>query len=133
MKHLSRGVPVLFIVLAVALTASGGRARAPQDPNLKLFPNPSGVSQTFNAADFVDTRNPFFQELGTNGRACVTCHQPGDGWSITPPRVQARFDVTRGTDPIFRTNDGTNAPNLDVSTLEARRKACGLLLPKGLI
>jgi hypothetical protein len=28
--------------------------------------------------------------------------------------VQARFKATDGTDPIFRTNDGTNSPNADV-------------------
>jgi hypothetical protein len=24
--------------------------------------------------------NPFFQDLGTNGRTCFTCHQPQNGW-----------------------------------------------------
>jgi hypothetical protein len=52
---------------------------------------------------------------------------------ITPPEVQARFNATQGTDPIFRTNDGSNCPTADVSTLEARRSAYSLLLNKGLI
>jgi hypothetical protein len=133
MKQLRKGVPVLFVVLAVALAVTRGRAQGPEDPNLQPFPNASGASQTFNAAGFIDTRNPFFQDLGTNGRACVTCHQPGEGWSITPAGVQARFRATNGTDPIFRTNDGSNAPNLDVSTVAARRKAYSLLLSRGLI
>jgi len=47
--------------------------------------------------------------------------------------VQARFNRTKGTDPIFRTNDGSNSPNADVSTFKARRAAYSMLLTKGLI
>src|SRR5262249_32948976 len=77
--------------------------------------------------------NEFFQNLGTNGRNCSTCHRAEEGWTITPAGVQARFNQTRGTDPIFRTNDGSNSPNADVSTLKARRAAYSMLLSKGLI
>src|SRR5262249_12270589 len=55
------------------------------------------------------------------------------GWTITPAGVQTRFNQTRGTDPIFRTNDGSNSPNADVSTFKARRAAYSMLLTKGLI
>ena len=40
---------------------------------------------------------------------------------------------TGGSDPIFRTNDGSNSPDADVSTLEARRAAYTMLLSKALI
>src|SRR4030095_11533288 len=36
-------------------------------------------------------------------------------------------------DPVFRTNDGSNSPNENVSTVEARRSAYSMLLSKGLI
>ncbi len=97
------------------------------------MPSPSGRFQTFTASGSIDTGNPFFQSLGTNGRSCGTCHVAGDGWTITPADVQARFEATQGTDPIFRTNDGSNSPNADVSTEEARRSAYSMLLTKGLI
>jgi hypothetical protein len=71
--------------------------------------------------------------MGTNGRACVTCHQPSVGWTVTPQDIQARFDATDGADPIFRTNDGSNSPTADVSTVDARRSAYSMLLSKGLI
>src|SRR5262249_55632233 len=71
--------------------------------------------------------------LGTNGRRCSSCHQADQGWTITPAGVQAVFDSTQGLDPIFRTNDGSNSPNADVSTLAARRTAYSMLLTKGLI
>jgi hypothetical protein len=88
--------------------------------------------RTYSAAGAIDLTNPFFQPLGTNGRACVTCHQPSDGWSVTPAHIQARFDVDGGLDPIFRPNDGSNSPNADVSTEDARREAYSMLLNRGL-
>jgi cytochrome c peroxidase len=75
----------------------------------------------------------FFQSLGTNGRSCGSCHDAADGWTIVPSHVQERFKATRGTDPIFRTNDGSNSPYADVSTVGARRRAYNMLLTKGLI
>jgi hypothetical protein len=97
------------------------------------FANPTGYAATYTTVGSVDLANPFFQSLGTNGRSCGSCHQPGDGWTIAPEHVRARFDATGGSDPIFRTNDGSNAPNADVSTIEARRIAYSMLLDKGLI
>jgi hypothetical protein len=47
--------------------------------------------------------------------------------------VKLRFLLTAGTDPIFRTVDGSNCDNLDVSTLLARAKAYSLLTSRGLI
>jgi len=102
-------------------------------PQFAVFPDPSGIFATFNVPGPVDTTNPFFQDLGTNGRRCVTCHQPQDAWTITPPHVRARFEQSDGRDPIFRPVDGANCPSADVSNLEARHRAYSLLLNKGLI
>lgn len=104
-----------------------------QLPPLLLFSNPSGMAATYSTAGSIDLRNPFFKVFGTNGRSCGTCHQASAGWTITPASVEARFRATGGTDPIFRTNDGSVSPNADVSTLAARRRAYALLLNKGLI
>jgi cytochrome c peroxidase len=101
--------------------------------NDKKFPNPFGYAATFSTAGSVDLTGPFFQDLGTNGRTCGSCHQPGDGWTVIPGHIQQRFDETGGTDPIFRTNDGSNSPNADTSTVAARRAAYSMLLTKGLI
>jgi hypothetical protein len=80
-----------------------------------------------------DPGNPFFQSLGTNGRVCASCHQPAASWGITPSQVQADFNSTGGTSPIFRTNDGSNSPNLPVSTTAQRQAAYSLLLNRGVI
>lgn len=103
------------------------------DPNLQDFPDPTGAVRTVSLTGSIDTTNPFFQSLGTNGRACISCHQPGDAWTVTPPHIQARFDATHGEDPIFRPVDGADCPSADVSTEGARRKAYSMLLEKGLI
>src|SRR5215470_191752 len=101
--------------------------------NDKKFPNPFGYAATYSTAGSVDLTGPFFQDLGTNGRTCGSCHAPGDGWTIIPDHLQQRFNATNGTDPVFRTNDGSNSPNADVSTVAARRQAYSMLLTKGLI
>ena len=97
------------------------------------FANSSGYAATYSTAGFIDTANPFFQSLGSNGRSCASCHRQGEGWTVTPEGVQERFHATRGTDPIFRLDDGANSPAADVSTPAARREAYGMLLRKGLI
>jgi cytochrome c peroxidase len=118
--------------VAMAVLVAGPAAAGNAIANLFAFDNPSGQSQTFNHG-ILNPSNPFFQERGTNGRACVTCHQAAEGWSITPAGVQARFAETDGLDPIFRTNDGSNCEGADVSTRDARQSAFSLLLSRGLI
>ena len=71
--------------------------------------------------------------MGTNGRACATCHEPRSGWGVSAASIQERFDESDGTDPIFRLVDGATCPSDDVSTLAAKRDAYKLLLTKGLI
>lgn len=104
-----------------------------QAPNMLSFPNRSGLAASISTAGSIDLTGPFFQSLGTNGRSCGSCHQASDGWTVNPAGIRARFEATGGTDPIFRTNDGSNSPVADVSTVRARRQAYSMLLKKGLI
>lgn len=132
-----RGSIALAVLLA-ALVGGVGLVLAHNEADvvsrLQEFSDPEGRFENFNSGGPTDTaKNAFFQELGTNGRRCVTCHQPGDAWSVTPAHIHARFEATHGTDPIFRTNDGSGCPTQDVSTEQARREAYSLLLKKGLI
>src|SRR4051794_38291522 len=104
-------------------------------PNGSYFLNASGASQTFSTAGTgIDTTGPFFQSLGSNGRSCASCHQPSDGMSISAASVDLRFALTGGTDPIFRTNDGSNCDhNIDTSTVAGRSAAYSLLRTRGLL
>lgn len=121
----------IVVVAAAAGIVAGVGAKSP-DPNLLAFENTSGQLRTFNRNGAVDVSNPFFQDLGTNGRRCVTCHQPDAAWTITPDNVRARFVATAGADPIFRSNDGSNCEGVD--DIEGNRAAAySLLLSKGLI
>src|SRR5262245_13032046 len=120
---------VLFLSVVALRTVAG------EETTLTAFrfDNDSGVSETVTTAPALDPSNAFFQSLGTNDRACSTCHQPADGWTVTPSSIRRRFQKTNGFDPIFRLNDGAVCPTTDVSTLNARRRAYDLLLRKGLI
>lgn len=106
----------------------------PVIPNMAGFPDPSGVLRTYSADGALDMSGPFFQNLGSNGRTCFTCHQVSDGMGLSAAHVQARFDASQGLDPIFRTNDGSNCDhNIDVSTVAGRSGAYSLLRTRGLL
>ena len=123
----------LSLVLCVAMAAPAVAGEPTRLPNMTPFPNPMGLAATFSSVGSIDLTGPFFQSLGSNGRSCGSCHQASDGWTVTPAHLRDRFEESRGTDPIFRTNDGSNSPTADVSTLKARRSAYSMLLNKGLI
>jgi cytochrome c peroxidase len=147
--------PLSAALLALALSACGtgpgsassavpdagaGMGDATANPaadtqaSLTLVTNGEGASATFTTAagGVIDKSNAFFQPFG-NGRACSSCHQPEDGWSITPDSLAERFASSDGLDPVFRTVDGANSPNAPVGTREERAAAYSLLLAKGLI
>ena len=136
-RRLSRHLRFASMTALILLTATAlvvARSSNQFVPRFQEFSDPEGRFANFNPGGPTDTENnAFFQDLGTNGRRCVTCHQASDAWSVTPPHIQSRFNATRGTDPIFRTNDGSGCPTQDVSTENARRDAYSLLLSKGLI
>ena len=129
-----------LLTVALSLCALAGfflahSLRALEDTSgLHLFPNPTGYLATFSTTGSIEPVNPFFQSLGTNGRACVTCHMPNDAWSVTPEHIQERFATTNGTDPIFRPVDGSDCPDSPgVNRLPPAHTAYSLLLSKGLI
>ena len=103
-------------------------------PKFEIDLDPSGSVGTFQpAAATITANNAFFQNLGSNGRTCFTCHQPQTGWTVSADSVRARFHASAGKDPIFRLVDGATCPTDDVSTPAAKRRAYKLLLDKGLI
>ena len=95
--------------------------------------DPSGTISTYQPGGSTPTSNSFFQDLGTNGRTCFTCHQPQTGWTVSAQSVQDRFNSSSGADPIFRLVDGATCPTDDVSTPDKQLQAYSLLLSKGLI
>jgi hypothetical protein len=102
-------------------------------PELQIDPDPGGAIASFQpSGPTITAKNAFFQDLGSNGRTCFTCHQPQDGWTISAQHVRDRFH-SDSNDPLFRLVDGATCPSADVSTPPAKREAYSLLLAKGLI
>lgn len=98
-------------------------------PAATNYDNPSGKTGIVNELGAVDTKNhPFFEPLGSNGRACITCHQPSDAMSVSVRTLRDRWEVTKGSDPVFAAIDGSNCPNLP----QAERSSHSLLLDRGL-
>jgi cytochrome c peroxidase len=126
---------VLALIVVLMGVIMGTTASAQSLPNLLPLPNGSGLLETYNVNNApISLAGAFFQSLGTNGRSCSSCHLPTEGWTVSAAEVQLRFLLTRGLDPIFRTNDGSNCDqNIDTSTLKGRRQAYSLLLSRGLI
>jgi cytochrome c peroxidase len=123
-----------LVSIALLLPVVALHGQRPFIPNGANFPNEAGTSNTYSTTGDIDLTNPFFQNLGTNGRNCGTCHQPGDGMSVSAAHVQDRFDLSSGLDPIFRTVDGSNCHHdVDVSDVDGRSAAYSLLRTRGLI
>ena len=133
-----RPVPLVIRLWTTALAAAIAlcipRIAAMEVPDdLRPFGNAAGSVRTATTNRTFDTGNPFFQDLGTNGRRCATCHQASDGWTIAPAHVQARFAESNGTDPIFTNNDGSNCEGVVPANADEQRVAYSLLLTRGLI
>jgi len=129
-------ISTLLAAIVIGLSAVAiprAAAGLPPVPDLQMFNNAAGQGGTFNERGILNPSNPFFQELGSNGRMCVTCHPPESGWTITPAGVQERFRLSDGLEPLFRANDGSNCDGADLSTLQAREAAFTLLLNRALI
>jgi hypothetical protein len=102
----------------------GGR----EFPASLSYADEHGIITTLNLKGPTDTRgHPFFTPLGTNGRACITCHQPADGMSLSAQDIQARWQATNGKDPVFAAIDGSNCPSLP----QDERSSHSLLLERG--
>jgi hypothetical protein len=98
-------------------------------PALATYGDPFGEVGVLNASGPVPTRgHPFFEPIGQNGRACVTCHQPANGMSLSVEMIRRRWDETHGKDPLFAPVDGMNCPDLPPDD----PKSHSLLLNRGL-
>ncbi len=135
--------PTRLILTAALVLASAsiavGRAPPPRwwSPGEgRVFPtqldyaNEHGTLRTLVVGGPLATKDhAFFEPLGPNGRACVTCHQPADGMSLAAATARQRWDETKGKDPLFAAYDGSNCPSLP----RGERASHSLLLERGLI
>jgi len=98
-------------------------------PASKTFGDSSGQLRLLNTSGGVETSgHPFFTPLGSNGRACITCHQPTSAMSLSLDLIRLRWADTNGKDPLFAAIDGSNCPNLP----QEKEESHSLLLERGL-
>ncbi|WP_394829588.1 hypothetical protein [Pendulispora albinea] len=94
----------------VAFTASCSSSTEPEDDPIgaqmaadeSLFddrtPNALGHSSTVSINRIVqDSTNPFFRNMGVNGRNCGSCHLEELGWTVTPEYAR----TLPARDPLF--------------------------------
>lgn len=99
-------------------------------PALSEYEDRTGTVATLLTTGELQTKgHPFFEPLGSNGRACVSCHQPADGMSLSVDSAKAQWQVSQGKDPLFAAADGSNCPNLP----QADPASHSLLLEHGLL
>lgn len=93
------------------------------------YPNEHGQLGILNKSGLIETKgHPFFEPIGENGRACVSCHQPANSMSLSVPMIQQRWRETKGKDPIFAAVDGMNCPDQPPGDSQSH----SLLLERGL-
>ena len=98
-------------------------------PELISYPNSYGKLEILNADGPISLKNhPFFESIGSNGRACVSCHQPSNAMSVSVENLQNRWEETHGKDPVFAAVDGSNNPKLP----QELKSSHSLLLNRGL-
>jgi hypothetical protein len=96
---------------------------------LATYGNSLGSVGVLNGEGPVATAgHPFFEPIGQNGRACVTCHQPASGMSLSVEMIRQRWQDTQGKDPLFAPVDGMNCPHLPPED----PRSYSLLLERGL-
>jgi hypothetical protein len=134
--RLAGGVMVfVYVAYAMAAAQSGAPGwwtpgQQTSLPAFATYANARGEVGVLNTSGSVATKgHPFFESIGSNGRACVTCHQPADGMSLSLRSIRERWTTTRGTDPLFAAVDGMNCPNLPPDDPRSH----SLLLERGLV
>lgn len=140
-RKISRATLLAAVVLGGTLAVSGHAGASAREgtwwppgadrtwPEVLDYPNANGVLRTLVTGGPVQTAgHPFFEPLGSNGRACVSCHQPADGMSLAAETIRERWRVTGGQDPIFAAVDGSNCPTLPQGAAASH----SMLLERGL-
>src|SRR4051794_3332808 len=139
-KQAARALTLGFLFLTLMNAQSGGRAYATGEawwnagfgsvlPWAENYDNPDGQVTIKNRTGAIRTQNhAFFDPLGTNGRACVTCHQPASAMSVAAATIRRRWIDSNGKDPVFAAFDGSNCPSLPQESVASH----SLVIERGL-
>ncbi len=98
-------------------------------PRAEDYENVDGTAGMINLNGIVHADDhAFFVSLGSNGRACITCHQPSNSMSVSAATLRERWTETSGKDPVFAAVDGSNCPSLPQGSMASH----SLTLNRGL-
>ena len=104
-------------------------------PQSESFGDPTGQIGSYQPGGVTTTANNAFfsSKITSNGRSCFTCHQPQNGWSITPATVLTQYQLTLGQSALFQPIDSANCPdnNANAKTYAAYRQARAQLFNHG--
>jgi cytochrome c peroxidase len=133
-----RATAILFVATAGLIQAPAPSSNALwRDPAAELDVQLADVLKSIEADDAVAPEKRrqlatgaanFFRPFpGGNGRSCATCHNPGDGFSLSPSSVEARWQRLQrarrrdpsADDPLFRSIDADDG-RADFSLLRTR-------------
>ena len=119
----------LALALLVRLSSSAAADSAGGTANPEFLSDPTGAIENYGNNGAIATTGAFFQSLGTNGRACSTCHVANQAFGLSAAGVQARYFLSGGRDALFASIDGANCPSAPANRLESH----SLLLRSALI
>ena len=142
MKRAPLSIALFLFCFAVILTAQSRRSYGPDRvwweagrgivlPVEEDYDDADGLGGAIlNAAGAVNPAgHAFFEALGTNHRACITCHQPSNAMGLAAATLRDRWVQTQGRDAVFAAIDGSNCPDLPQASMASH----SLLLSRGLI
>jgi cytochrome c peroxidase len=119
----------IWVPVLLCATAATVAAFTITIPNLFPFLDPTGFVSTYSSTGSFSENNAFFQNLGTNGRTCASCHVVGNAMGLSAVQAQFVYAISHGTDPLFSTVDGAVCP----TTAPGQAPNFSLLLQNGLI
>jgi cytochrome c peroxidase len=123
----ARVVVVLMVTLIFTTAAIGAGFSI-----FQAFPDDSGLVQAKPGHRNLNAHNKFFDPaVGTNGQACVTCHEPEQGFTVHVDNIVAAFTASQGLDPLFRVVDSADRPDAPTGTLAERQAAYNLVQTLG--
>ena len=141
MKRARNGIVLIALCFAAILAAQSRRSYGPGRiwweagrgiifPLEEDYDDPDGLVSILSASGAVNpSGHAFFEALGANHRACITCHQPSNAMSLSAATLRDRWADTQGRDPVFAAIDGSNCPDLPQASMPSH----SLLLSRGLI
>ena len=107
LRHARRTLQIAVLTGLAAVTANDPVLAQGSGLGPPLSLDAVGVLESTSTNRFnPGATNGFFASLGTNGRACSTCHVEANAWALTPRHAQ----FLAHDDPLFAPVDGSDCP-----------------------